>query len=147
MRIPLILVFLGTFFAFGQTVDSIPIPPPVPQLKSNKTILVEIIDICGCGEETHYAGGSRELSTYINKQIKFPSDMEWGGVTQFRAYVYFAVDVDGCISELHVGKSTFEPANRYILEAFRDMPNWIPGEPDCDPVNSYVRVPVTVRLR
>lgn len=73
--------------------------------------------------------------------------MKWGDLTQFRAYVEFMVDVDGSVSNLRIRKSMFEPANEYILNAFRDMPNWIPGEPDCDPINSYMRVPVTVHLR
>lgn len=148
MRIPLILVFLATFYAFGQNVDSIPIPPPIPQLSTTKIVFTEIWT-CGCGGDVYYAGGQSELAAYIKKRISFPSDMQWGNVTRFRSYVEFVVNVDGSLSDFQIRdtKSNFAPANPYILDAFREMPNWIPGELHCDPVRTRVRVPVTVHLR
>ncbi len=107
----------------------------------------EIYTFCGCGDEAHYAGGIRALQSYVQKKLIFPSDIVWGDVTKFLADVYFIVEMDGSITELSVGRTNYPPANDAVLDALKDMPNWIPNELDCTPVRTRVRLPITVSVK
>ena len=141
MRITLFLVFLSGFSLFAQ--DFAP-PPAVKSPDSSPKLLVEIIDICGCGLETHYAGGHSALSSFVNDKIVIPNDINWGNIQRVRAYVQFIVEKDGSLTDIHILHTNFSDLDEAILAVFHQMTNWIAGEYDCIVQRERVRVPITV---
>lgn len=144
MRITLLLVLFQSFLSFSQELTS---HPELSPSASAPKVNYEIIEICGCGRETHYAGGIRALQADIKNHLSFPSDFQWRDLKMLRAYVKFVIELDGSITGLEVIRTNFPDANEYILDAFQYMPNWIPGEENCLAEQAYVRVPITIWLK
>lgn len=143
MRISLFILLLSGFSVSAQGFA----PAPDVSLPDNTPkIVFEIIDLCGCGQEAHYAGGITALHTFIKQNIAFPSDMQWGDRKRLRVYVQFIVERDGSLSNVHVIKTELPEANEYILAVFGKMKNWIPGEINCTPERTRMRIPISLVL-
>ncbi|MDG1331579.1 MAG: hypothetical protein P8P74_04570 [Crocinitomicaceae bacterium] len=145
MRLTLFLIVFANCSIFAQELA----PPPTaktPSVASPK-IRHEVIDLCGCGWETHYAGGSRALSSFVNEHIQLPSNVNWGNLTRVRAYVQFVVEKDGSMSDLRVIHTNFPEINEVILSVFKKMRNWVAGEYHCETVRTNVRVPISLVIR
>lgn len=143
MRLTLFFILVSYSTLFAQEI----VPPPVMDLPDNRPkIKVEIIDLCGCGLETHYAGGIAALSAFVNKHISL-KDVRWGNTERVRAYVEFVVEKDGSLTNLHVIRTNFPEIDENILAVFRKMTNWIAGEEKCFPHRTNVRVPVSVIVK
>lgn len=144
MRISLFLVFLSGFSVFAQDFAPAPdtsLPDTAPKIKA------ELIEFCGCGQETHYAGGHAALFTFINSNISFPPDVNWGDLQKVRAYVEFVVERDGSLSDIHVIWTNFPEMDEHLLSVFRKMTNWVAGEYRCIAVRTNVRVPISLILK
>jgi protein TonB len=102
---------------------------------------------CGCGMETHYAGGSKALSAFVNDHIALPSDINWGNTSHVRTYVEFVVEKDGSLSNVQVILTNFPEINEFILSVFNSMTNWVAGEYSCETVRTYVRVPISLVIK
>ena len=144
MRISLFLVFLSGFSLLAQDFappPNVDLPNTVPKIKA------QIIDVCGCGQETHYAGGTAALHKFIINNISFPNDMDWGNIEHARTYVQFIVERDGSLSNVQVIRTDFPEANEYILAAFGKMTNWVAGEVDCRAARTRLRIPISLILK
>lgn len=140
MRLTLFYIFVSCSTLFAQEVVS----PLVMDIPDNRPkINVEIIDLCGCGLETHYAGGITALSAFVNERISL-KNVRWGDTERVRAYVEFVVEKDGNLTNLHIIRTNFPEIDENILAVFRQMTNWIAGEEKCFPHRTNVRVPVSV---
>lgn len=144
MRISLFLALLSGFSVFAQ--DFAP-PPDVKLPDTSPRIVFEITETCGCGQETHYAGGLVALHSFIKKNISFPYDMNWRNTEHVQTYVQFIVERDGSLSDVHVIRTDFPEANEYILAAFGKMKNWIAGEVNCVPARTRMRIPISLVLK
>lgn len=145
MRILLLLLIITSgFSSFGQgfapEMDTSS-PNTAPKIK------LEIIDMCGCGQETHYAGGIAALHKFINENISFPDDMDWGNIEYVRTYVQFIVERDGHLTNVEVVRTNFPEADEYILAAFGKMKNWVAGEIDCMAARTRLRIPISLVLK
>ena len=143
MRLTLFLIVFSVFPAFSQDLA----PAPDVNFPSTPQIVHAEIWECGCGMETHYAGGSRALSAFVNDHIELPSDISWGNTSLVRTYVEFVVEKDGSLSDIRVIHTNFPEANEYILSVFRNMTNWVAGEYRCETVRTNVRVPISLEIR
>ena len=145
MRLTLLLIIFSVFSVFSQ--DLAPAPDVgSPSLSALQIAPAEIWD-CGCGMETHYAGGGKALSAFVNDHIDLPSDINWGNTSLVRTYVEFIVEKDGSLSDIQIIHTNFPEANEYILSVFRNMTNWVAGEYRCETVRTNVRVPVLLEIR
>lgn len=115
MRLTLFLIVLSNFSIFAQDLA----PPLAVNPPDNiPNVQVEIINFCGCGLETHYAGGSAALSAFINDHIELPTDINWGNISRVRTYVEFIVEKDGSLSDIQVVRTNFPETNQIITSIF-----------------------------
>lgn len=142
MRLTLLFLLCSSFTLFSQDLT----PPAEDSDIGTKTFPVAIWE-CGCGMETHYAGGSPALRKFVNDHINLPSDIQWGDTKRVRTYVQFIVEKDGSLSDVHVIRTNFPEINEHILGVFDNMSNWIAGEYDCKATRTRVRVPISVLIR
>ncbi|MCK4748441.1 MAG: energy transducer TonB, partial [Bacteroidales bacterium] len=81
------------------------------------------------------------LKTYIYSNLEYPEALKKKGISG-EVYVQFLVSTSGKIEEIQVARSTHKEFESPALEAFKDMPDWIPGMQRRKPVKVRVVIPV-----
>lgn len=113
-------------------------------LPANEQLFIAI-NISSKDAEPYFPGGSDALREYVVSRLKENERLKRNGITG-HITVEFAIGTDGYASDIHIkdndisGLKSTKPLNKNkmeritakaVTEAFRDMPRWQPGRPDC----------------
>lgn len=98
-----------------------------------------------CDEMPEYPGGTMQLLTFLQKNIKYP---EASKVTQTegRVLVSFVVEKDGSFSNLEIAKSVDPIIDAEVMRVMGLMDKWTPGKQDGKPVRVKYTLPIHFRL-
>ena len=88
-----------------------------------------------------FPGGNAALKTYIYSNLEYPEALKEKGISG-EVHVQFLVTASGNLEEIQAVSSTHEKFESPALEAFKDMPDWIPGMQRRKPVKVRVVIPV-----
>ena len=105
-------------FSFGQTISSNYDTPPVFSL------------------------GDRELNGYIAKELKL-SDSDYRAMRDDQILISFTVELDSSISDIRIIKGGTNYRD-WIIDAFENMPPWIPATLNGSPVRASLTLPVMI---
>lgn len=93
-----------------------------------------------------FPGGEAEMYAYIRKNLNYPAvDQEMGN--QGRVSIRFVVSKTGEISNVQLIKGVSPGCDKEALRVIKNMPRWIPGKQNGEPVNVYFVIPVVFRLQ
>lgn len=113
-------------------------------LPANEQLFIAI-NISSKDAEPYFPGGSGALREYIVSRLKENERLKRYGITG-HITIEFAIGTDGYAADIHIkennisGLKSTKPLNKKrmkritakaVSEAFRDMPRWQPGRPDC----------------
>lgn len=87
-----------------------------------------------------FVGGKEALYEYINKNIKYPENVQKGNV-----YVAFVVTKDGGIRDVRIVKGVNEGCDKEALRIIKNMPKWDPGMEKGKIVSSVYGLPIIFR--
>ena len=93
-----------------------------------------------------FPGGQEALMTYINKELKYPVEVQENGI-HGTVTITFIVEKDGSITNARVTKSVDPALDNEALRVINSMPKWIPGKKDGQNIKVKYRVPVLFELK
>lgn len=92
-----------------------------------------------------FPGGEQEMYAYVNKHLKYPvTEQEIG--TQGRVTVQFVVSKDGSITDVKVLRGISPNCDKEAVKVIKNMPRWIPGRQNGNPVSVYFTLPIVFKL-
>ena len=97
-------------------------------------------------EMPNFPGGSKELMSYLVKNIEYPASAKKDG-KQGRVIIQFVVEKDGSISDVKVVRGVDPSLDQEAVRVVKAMPNWIPGKMKGNAVRVKYTVPVMFRLK
>lgn len=115
-------------------------PHSLPHLQ-NSTIKNETVDVesdfeCVLVEvQPEFPGGMDGLMKYLAKNMRYPAKAKANNV-QGRVVLNFIVDKHGNISDVKVVKSLDPECDAEAIRLIKNMPKWIPGKIDGEPMDS-----------
>lgn len=76
-----------------------------------------------------FPGGSKEMYSFIRRNLKFPQETLAAGIVSGRIGLSFIIEKDGSITDIQVILSSFDKHfDEMIMNIFMCMPRWKPGE-------------------
>jgi hypothetical protein len=98
--------------------------------------------------QPEFSNGKEMLVQFIQKNLKFPSDMEFQG----SIYVTFIVETDGKLTDKRVYKKEVNnskptPAEQAALDVFDKMPNWTSGKCSGQAVPVRMYLPIKFMMK
>ena len=76
-----------------------------------------------------FPGGSKEMYSFIRRNLKFPQETLAAGIVSGRIGLSFIVEKDGSITNIQVILSSFDKHfDEMIMNIFKNMPRWKPGK-------------------
>jgi periplasmic protein TonB len=100
-------------------------------------------DFCANNSSAEFIGGTSAMFKFIQENLVVPKDSAW---ETCRAYIGFAVETDGHLTEIHIKRSLNKAFGKAALQMVQKMPKWKPAI--CfntqKPVRSYYTIPVKV---
>jgi TonB family protein len=93
-----------------------------------------------------FRGGQTKLMEYLDKNIKYPKELEQDGV-QGRVVVNFVVEKNGSISEVKVIKGLHPLLDKEAARVVSSMPKWMPGKQNGTTVRVKYTLPITFKLK
>lgn len=96
-------------------------------------------------EMPQFNGGDSTLVNYIKEFVHYPATITTPGVYEGKVFVNFIVEKDGTLSNIKVLKGIGEEFDAEAVRAVRDMPAWIPGKKDGEPVRVSFTLPINFK--
>ncbi len=96
-------------------------------------------------ESPQFPGGDSALMTYIQSHIHYPFAAKEIGL-EGRVVVKFVVQKDGTLDQFAVARGVHPMLDDEALRVIRDLPNFIPGKQNGEPVDVWYVVPVEFKL-
>ena len=93
-----------------------------------------------------FPGGMGAMMQYLSSNIKYPKEAEKKGI-QGRVLLSFIVQTDGSITDVRISKSVDPSLDKEAIRVVKNMPKWIPGRQNGEPVRVKYTFPVTFRLQ
>ncbi|MCC7244321.1 MAG: TonB family protein [Saprospiraceae bacterium] len=112
-----------------------------PKIEPEKTY--ELFDI---QKPPSFPGGEKELFKYLSENIKYPALARENNL-QGRVTLTFVVNKDGRISDVTILKDPVGGGcGKEAVRVVGEMPRWVPGEANGNPVKVRYTLPVMFRL-
>jgi len=95
--------------------------------------------------EAEFPGGAQMLQYYISASVVYPEesiDMEEQG----KVYMSFVIETDGQITNIEVEKGVSRDLDREATRCVREMPSWLPGVCNGNPVRMGASLPIVFTL-
>lgn len=92
-----------------------------------------------------YPGGNQELARYLKDNMKYPVPAIEAGI-EGRVFLKFVVGKDGGISNVQVLKGIDPSCDKEAVRVIENMPRWIAGMQNGNPVAVYFTLPVLFKL-
>ncbi len=114
---------------------------------SNKTNQVkgydEVMDVVE--QMPAFPGGNDSLFVYLSRNIKYPVVAQENGI-QGTVYLHFVVSKNGQIDKIEVLRGVNPAIDKEAIRVVRNMPRWIPGKQNNEPVSVKYTLPMKFRL-
>ena len=128
------LFFLFHFSVIAQTKETLIKTP------DNDTIIYTIVD-----EMPQFQGGDSALVDYITHNVHYPQAEKAQGI-QGKVFVGFIVEKDGSISNVEIKRGIGEECDAEAVRVVKDMPAWIPGKRNGEPVRVSSMLPINYKI-
>jgi protein TonB len=92
-----------------------------------------------------FIGGETEMVKWINKNLKIPTIAVEQGVSG-TVNLRFVVKKDGSIDNVTVLKSLDPSCDKEAIRVIKEMPKWIPGQQNGNPVDVYFQLPIRFKV-
>ena len=92
-----------------------------------------------------FPGGSSGLFQYLSQNVHYPERCEKNGI-QGRVVVNVIVEANGSIYEAWVENSVDPDLDKEAIRVVKNMPKWIPGNDNGNPIRVKYTIPITFRL-
>jgi len=93
-----------------------------------------------------FPGGDAEMYRFISEHLKYPVvDQEMG--IQGRVTVRFVVSKTGEVTDLKLLKGVSITCDKEAMRVIKNMPKWIPGKQNGNPVAVYFTLPIVFQLK
>lgn len=92
-----------------------------------------------------FPGGEKALSSYINKNLKYPQPSINNGIEGV-VQVKFTVNIDGTLAKPTVVRLVDPDLEAEAIRLVKGMPTWIPAKVNEKPVDSESSVKITFTL-
>lgn len=105
----------------------------------------EKIDYYPFEQMPEYIGGDDALMQYIVDNVKYPKEArkkEIEGIVM----INFTVNTDGSIGNVRVVKSIHPLLDEEAVRVVKQIPNWVAGKQDGEPVPVFFDVPIAFKL-
>ena len=112
-------------------------PKSVETPSTDGDILIDVVE-----DMPQFPGGTQKLFEYLAKNVRYPKEAEEKCI-QGRVIVTFVVEKDGSITDAKVLRSVAPSLDAEALRVVNDMPKWIPGKQDGEPVRVKYTIPIT----
>ena len=96
-------------------------------------------------ESPQFPGGDAALMTFIQSRIHYPFAAKEIGL-EGRVVVKFVVQKDGTLDQIAVARGVHPMLDDEALRVIRDLPDFIPGKQNGEPVDVWYMVPVEFKL-
>ncbi len=93
-----------------------------------------------------YPGGMSALLTFVNKNFKYPKEVEELGI-QSRIMCTLVINEDGSISDVKVIKPVHPLFDAESIRVMESMPKWNPGKHNGKPVKVKYKLPISINLQ
>ena len=93
-----------------------------------------------------YHGGMSALMAFVNKNFKYPKEVEELGI-QGRIVCTLVINEDGSISDIKVVRPVHPLYDAEFVRVVEAMPKWNPGKHNGKPVKVKYTIPMTMCLR
>lgn len=121
--------------------DDIPVSNTTPNDDPNK--VYETYDI---QKLPSFPGGESAMQTYLRTNIVYPIEALMGNI-QGTVALIFVVQKDGSITDIKIIKDPGGGCGAESVRLVQNMPKWIPGEANGNPVAVKYTLPVRFRLQ
>ncbi|WP_244828089.1 energy transducer TonB [Carboxylicivirga sediminis] len=93
-----------------------------------------------------FPGGEQGLRKYISQSVKYPVEAQKMRA-QGRVYISFVVDKNGNLKDIKVARSVDYNLDKEALRVISNMPKWIPGYLNGEPVDVSYTIPINFILQ
>ena len=107
---------------------------------NNDTTIYTIVD-----EMPQFQGGDSALVEYITHNVHYPQAEKAQGI-QGKVFIGFVVEKDGSISNVEVKRGIGEECDAEAVRVVKDMPAWIPGKRNGEPVRVSSMLPINYKI-
>lgn len=97
-------------------------------------------------QNPEFQGGLDALLKYLQKHIQYPALAQESGI-QGTVFVQFVVSKSGKISNVKVLRGIGGGCDEEAVRVTKEMPNWIPGRQNGQPVPVMFQIPVKFQLQ
>ena len=97
-------------------------------------------------QNPEFQGGLEALLKYLGKHIQYPALAQESGI-QGTVFVQFVVSRTGKISNVKVLRGIGGGCDEEAVRVTKEMPNWIPGRQNGQPVPVMFQIPVKFQLQ
>jgi TonB family protein len=116
-------------------------PPEDPKVNSNAGKVYTYVE-----EQPKFPGGEAAMYEYLQKNIKYPPLARENGITG-RVYLSFIIGPDGYIRDIRVIRGIGAGCDEEAIRVLKNMPLWIPGKQNGEPVNVKFNMPINFTLK
>jgi protein TonB len=95
--------------------------------------------------QPEFPGGTEKLYLYLSKEIKYPKYSRRNKI-EGTVVVSFCIDTDGSVFDVKIVQSVSEDIDNESIRVIKNMPKWIPGKIDGDPIRTFSAIPLNFRL-
>lgn len=92
-----------------------------------------------------FPGGVAAMFSFISNNMKYPRAAKRRNISG-RVVIGFVIETDGRIVDVRVVRSAHELLDREGMRIVQQMPNWLPGRQDGEPVRVSYNLPLTFKL-
>lgn len=107
-----------------------------PKKEQDDNIIVEFAE-----QKPEFPGGQAELMKYLGTNLRYPAAAIESEV-EGRVVVQFVVSKTGAISNVKILRSLHPSCDKEAERLIKNMPSWIPGKQNGNPVNVYYTIPI-----
>lgn len=136
------LFFILTLFTLSTNAQS---NTTNEKSEQNSIDKVEIPIVVSPDAPPTFKGGEDGLKAYLSANLKYPIVSRENG-EQGRVIISAIIEIDGSLSNVMVEKSVSPSLDKEAKRLVSNMPNWIPGMVNDEPVRTKCLIPISFRL-
>jgi len=92
--------------------------------------------------QSHFPGGEKAFSKFLDKNLKWPDQIDGQG----RVIVSFVVEKDGHLTNIKIAKKSLPEFDNEALRVIKKSPRWIPATRNGIPIKSVKSVPINFTI-
>lgn len=135
MKAILLLIFVNFYSVSFSQIDQ-------SDVSDSNFVIMTHLD-----EDPAFIGGYNKMTEYLYLNMQYPR-VEFEKGIQGRVHCRFTVEKDGSITDVKIlkGIPDCNDCNKEAVRLISNMPNWLPGKLNGEPVRSIFRMTVNFRI-